>query len=372
MNLLYALWSDCCLSPVNVEGASRRNRLLEYLNLTTGQGVIICEPAQVRYLTGFTGSHATLCGSVAGWSLVTDARYETQAATECPDIPIMMDRKSFNRCAQNLVVEGVNELWVEESLAAVNYVHAVELFDTVTVNSQALSSLRSIKSPMELQAMQAAASITVAALLGTVECIELGMSEREIAVALETRFFAEGADGLAFETIVAAGAHSAIPHHRPSDYQLSKGDLLVIDCGASFAGYRADMTRTFVAGAEPTGWQREIHEVVLSAHGVGIESLSPGRGAAEIDQLVRSRVNAGGYGLEFAHGTGHGVGLEIHEWPLLVPGAAGTIRAGMALTIEPGVYLVGSGGVRVEDTVVVTEGLPRILTESDRALARVG
>ena len=224
----------------------------------------------------------------------------------------------------------------------------------------------------ELQKIQEAGRITALALSGTALAIEIGMSEREIATALESRFFAEGADGVAFDTIVAAGANSAIPHHRPSDYRLSVGDLLVIDCGASVDGYRADMTRTFVVGAQADEWQKEIHAVVLSAHSVGISSLTSGRSATEIDQLVRAKVIEGGYGAEFAHGTGHGVGLDIHEWPLLVPGGAGTISDGMTLTIEPGVYVVGRGGVRVEDTVVVTDGLPRILTESDRALARVG
>ena len=357
---------------MNDEGAWRRDRLLESLKFQADQGIILSGHASVRYLTGFTGSHATLCGTVHGWNLVTDSRYETQAAAQCPDVPIILDRNSFARCSQILLSQGVNELWVEESLAAVHYVKAVELFDSVMVDSQPLTALRSHKSQYELHAIQEAGRITALALSATASAIEIGMSEREIAVALESRFFTEGADGVAFDTIVAAGANSAIPHHRPTDYRLRVGDLLVVDCGASVEGYRADMTRTFVVGAQPDEWHKEIHAVVLSAHSVGIGSLIPGRSAGEIDQLVRAQVSEGGYGPEFAHGTGHGVGLDIHEWPLLVPGGAGTIRAGMTLTIEPGVYLAGRGGVRVEDTVVVTEGLPRILTESDRALARVG
>jgi Xaa-Pro aminopeptidase len=357
---------------VSDECAGRRVRLLEDLKFGSGHGIILSNYASVRYLTGFTGSHATLCGSVSGWTLVTDARYVTQAAIECPGVPVIVDRNSFHRCANILRAQGVKEVWVEESLQAVHYVHAVHTFDKVIVDSQPLTSLRSIKSPQELQAIRAAGRITASALSGLAAEIVLGMSEREIAVALESRFFSEGADGVAFETIVAAGANSAIPHHRPSDYRLRAGDLLVIDCGASVAGYRADMTRTFVAGSEPDAWQRDIHEVVLRAHTVGVDALIPGRSAAHIDELVRDRVSAGGYGAEFSHGTGHGVGLDIHEWPLLVPGGAGTIMASMALTIEPGVYLEGRGGVRVEDTVVVTDGPPQILTESDRALARVG
>jgi Xaa-Pro aminopeptidase len=257
---------------VNDEGASRRNQLLKSMEFQTGRGIILCGQASVRYLTGFTGSHASLCGSASGWFLVTDARYETQAAAECPDVPIILDRNSFNRCTQILVNQGVNELWVEESLAAVHYVQAVNVFDSVIVDSQRLTGLRSIKSQHELQAIHEAGRITASALSSTASAIELGMSEREIAVTLESRFFAEGADGVAFDTIVAAGANSAIPHHRPSDYQIRMGDLVVIDCGASIAGYRADMTRTFVAGSEPDEWQREIHAVVLGAHSVGMEA----------------------------------------------------------------------------------------------------
>lgn len=328
--------------------------------------------SSVRYLSGFTGSHATLCGAADGWTLVTDARYATQAAHECPDLDVVIDRGSFARCCSILSERGVSEVVLEESLPAVDYLRAVNAFDSVVLDAQALSALRAVKSVSELAAVEQAGRISSAALTQCVGEIRLGMTERQIARELEARFVSAGADGTAFDSIVAAGENSAIPHHRPTDRPLGAGDLLIIDCGAMMEGYRADMTRTFIAGAEPQEWQREIHEVVLEAHARGVDALRAGRDASEIDRIVREWVAGRGFGPQFAHGTGHGVGLDIHEWPLLVTGGAGSICAGMALTVEPGVYLAGRGGVRVEDTVVVTDGAPRILTESDRALARVG
>lgn len=367
------------MSPAHAE---RRSALTAALGLAdragsgTGgvisRGVIIRSHSSVRYLTGFAGSHGTLCGGADGWTLVTDARYETQAARECSDIDVVIDRASFARCCSILGVRGVNEVVVEESLPAVDYLRAVDAFDAVLLDADALAALRAVKSASELGAVEQAGRISAAVLTQWASEIRLGMTEREIARELEARFVAAGADGIAFDSIVAAGENSAIPHHRPTDRPLGAGDLLIVDCGAMVEGYRADMTRTFIVGAEPEAWQREIHEVVLEAHARGIDAVRAGRDAAEVDRIVRERITGRGFGSQFAHGTGHGVGLDIHEWPLLVAGGAGTISAGMALTVEPGVYLAGRGGVRVEDTVVVTDGAPRILTESDRALARVG
>lgn len=338
----------------------------------SGRGMIVRDRSNVRYLTGFTGSHGTLCGVGGHWTLVTDARYAIQAERECPDVDVVIDRASFTRCSSILRERGVGEVFVEESLPAIDYVAALEVFDAVTLEARAVAALRAVKDAAEIEAMEEAGRITARVLTEWTREIRLGMTEREIARELEARFVRRGADGAAFDSIVAAGENSAVPHHRPTDRPLRRGDLLVVDCGAMVDGYRADMTRTFVAGAGPEDWQREIHDVVLGAQAQGVQALRPGMDAAEVDRMVRAEVTARGHGAHFAHGTGHGVGLDIHEWPLLVTGGAGSIGAGMTLTVEPGVYLAGMGGVRVEDTVVVTDGAPRILTESDRALVRIG
>ena len=352
--------------------ALRRARLADGIIADSSRGVLVTGLAQVRYLTGFTGSHATLCGSSTGWLLITDSRYAIQVARECPDLSVMIERASFHAGCQWLSERGVRDLFVEESLAAIDFVAAGRIFTSVTPDLSFLTQLRSVKDSVEIALVAQAGSITATVLTDWAHDISVGMTERQIARELESRFISAGASGVAFESIVAAGENSAIPHHRPTDRPLCVGDLLVIDCGAKVDGYRADMTRTYIVAAQPQDWQLQAHEAVTAAQQQGCDSLRPGISAVEIDEAVRRVIDESGFGKEFSHGTGHGVGLDIHEWPLLVPRGTGTIRAGMTLTVEPGVYLEGKGGVRIEDTVLVTEGAPHILTETDRALVRIG
>ena len=177
-----------------------------------------------------------------------------------------------------------------------------------------------------------------------------------------------GAESLAFPTIVATGPNSAIPHHRPSDREIQRGDLLKIDFGALYQGYHADCTRTFLVGQEPADWQREIFDVVRQAQRAGRHALVPGVEGTDVDAAARSVVVEAGFGEQFPHGLGHGVGLEIHEAPLMGYGSTGRIESGTALTVEPGIYLPGRGGVRIEDTLVVSEGGPELLTTTPKDL----
>jgi Xaa-Pro aminopeptidase len=177
-----------------------------------------------------------------------------------------------------------------------------------------------------------------------------------------------GADGASFDTIVASGPNSAIPHHRPTDREIERGDLLKIDFGALYQGYHADCTRTVVVGREPESWQREIYEVVHRAQHAGRQALDVGRDVREVDRSARSVVASAGYADQFSHGLGHGVGLEIHEAPMLGPTAAGRLADRTPVTVEPGVYLPGRGGVRIEDTLVVRDGAPDLLTTTPKDL----
>jgi Xaa-Pro aminopeptidase len=180
-----------------------------------------------------------------------------------------------------------------------------------------------------------------------------------------------GAEAPAFASIVAGGPHSAVPHHSPTDRPLERGDLLKIDFGARYEGYHADMTRAYVVGAPPTGWQQEIHDLVAAAQRVGREALVVGAAAVDVDAAARAVVVDAGYGDQFPHGLGHGVGLEIHEAPLLGPTSSATLAEGTPLTVEPGVYLPGRGGVRIEDTLVVRATGAELLTEAPRELSTV-
>ncbi|MGH3564992.1 MAG: M24 family metallopeptidase, partial [Pseudonocardia sp.] len=187
---------------------------------------------------------------------------------------------------------------------------------------------------------------------------------------LETRMRRHGATGPAFETIVASGAHSAIPHHRPTDAFLCRGDLVKLDFGALSGGYHSDMTRTVVLGP-PAAWQRELYDLVAAAQIAGRAAALPGADVVAVDAAARAVIVDAGRGDDFPHGLGHGVGLQIHEAPGLGPTGTGVLVAGMTVTVEPGVYLVGRGGVRIEDTVVVRDGEPQLLTHTTRELLEI-
>jgi Xaa-Pro dipeptidase len=176
-----------------------------------------------------------------------------------------------------------------------------------------------------------------------------------------------GAEAPSFETIVAAGPNSAIPHHRPTDRELVAGDFVKLDFGAAYRGYHSDMTRTLVLG-EPAGWQRELYDLVAAAQAAGRAALAPGADVVEVDRAARAVIETAGHGPDFGHGLGHGVGLEIHEAPTVSPLGTGRLAARMPVTVEPGVYLEGRGGVRIEDTLVVRPGGPELLTTTTKDL----
>jgi Xaa-Pro aminopeptidase len=236
--------------------------------------------------------------------------------------------------------------------------------------SRAVEAQRAVKDDTELALLREACAISCRALEDLYAAGGFaGRTEKEIARDLEARMYGHGADGLAFETIVAAGPNSAVPHHRPTARTVGAGELLKIDFGATYQGYHADCTRTSVVGAEPADWQREIYDLVATAQRAGSDALAVGVECVAVDRASREVIDTAGYGEYFGHGTGHGVGLEIHEAPTLGYSATGTLADRMPVTVEPGVYLPGRGGVRIEDTVVVRDaGGPELLTTTTKDL----
>jgi len=233
-----------------------------------------------------------------------------------------------------------------------------------------VEALREIKDAGEVALLRLACEAADAALADLVERGALRPGRTEIAVAreLEALMLDHGADGPSFETIVAAGVNSAVPHHRPTDAVLARGDFVKIDFGALVGGYHSDMTRTFVLGAA-SAWQREVYDVVSVAQQAGREALETGTALCDVDAAARRVITDAGFGEHFGHGLGHGVGLQIHEAPGISSAAAGTLRAGSVVTVEPGVYLPDRGGVRIEDTLVVGERGPELLTRFPKDLA---
>jgi len=351
--------------------ANRRDKLRTLLTEYGADAALVTRLVNVRYLTCFTGSNAALLVTADQAVLATDGRYITQSEEQSPDVERVIDRQ----CAAALVTRagknGVHRLGFEDHdlsvalHAALAALHgAPELVRLATP----VEVLRTVKDDGEIELLRTACAISCSALEALLPSIVAGRTERDVARDLENRMLDGGADRPAFETIVATGANSAIPHHRPTDREIEVGDLLKIDFGALYRGYHADCTRTFMVGREPAPWQREIFDVVRAAQRAGRHALAPGAELQAIDDAARDVVRQAGFGDQFTHGLGHGVGLEIHEAPLIGYTAEGRIDARTPVTVEPGVYLPGRGGVRLEDTLVVGEGEPELLTTTPKDL----
>jgi Xaa-Pro aminopeptidase len=231
------------------------------------------------------------------------------------------------------------------------------------------SRLRAVKDAAELDALRRAAGVVDAALARLIaEELRPGRTEAELAAAAATFLREAGGDGLAFDPAVLTGARSALPHGAPDGTEVAAGDLVIVDIGASVGGYCADITRTLVVGAEPDSRQRELFEVVREAHAAGVQAAVEGALCSDVDRAARSVIEAAGLGPHFVHRTGHGLGLEVHEPPYLTSTNQEPLRAGMVVTIEPGVYLEGYGGVRIEDDLVVRAGEAELLTHAPARL----
>ncbi len=340
--------------------------------------MVVSDLVNVRYLSGFTGSNAALLvfAGDAPTVLATDSRYVTQAARQASDVTVHIDRACGRSLIRRAMAAGARRIAFESHVVTVDGFDALAAvaadFDGAELVRAcgAVEALREVKDDGEVDLLRQACSAADAALAALISGggVRPGRTERAVARDLEALMLDHGADGPSFETIVAAGPNSAIPHHRPTEAVLERGDFVKIDFGALFAGYHSDMTRTFVLGAAAP-WQREIYRLVAAAQQAGREALSPGVQLAEVDGAARRVIEDAGYGEHFGHGLGHGVGLQIHEAPGIGAAAAGTLLAGSVVTVEPGVYLPDRGGVRIEDTLVVGEGAPELLTRFPKDLA---
>lgn len=349
--------------------------------------MLVTDLINVRYLSGFSGSNGALLVFADDREavLATDGRYRTQAAQQAPDLEVAIERAVGRHLAGRAGQDGVGKLGYEshvvtvdgmDALSAALYGHNTELVRA----SGTVETLREVKDAGELALLRLACEAADAALTDMIERggLRPGRTEREVSRELENLMLDHGADAISFETIVAAGPNSAIPHHRPTDAVLASGDFVKIDFGALVAGYHSDMTRTFVLG-NAADWQLEIYELVAEAQRAGREALHPGAELRDVDGAARKMIADAGYGELFGHGLGHGVGLQIHEAPGIGATSAGTLLAGSVVTVEPGVYLPGRGGVRIEDTLVVpsrasansqtTGQTPELLTRFPKELA---
>jgi Xaa-Pro aminopeptidase len=353
--------------------AERREGLRGLLRDRELDALLVTNLENIRYLTGFTGSNAALLVAATDDDdsvFCTDGRYLVQAEDEVPDLTTRNDRASdlgLLRGApagrlgfESHVVTVAGYQWYRDSAPGGVLLQPVPAL---------VEELRAIKDDDEIGKIEAACRIGDEALAGLIEDggVRAGRTEREVALDLDQRMRMLGARDVAFPTILAAGTHSAIPHHHPTDAVLCRGDLVKIDFGAVVDGYHSDMTRTVVLGA-PAGWQRDVYELVSAAQAAGRAAVRPGALCRDIDAAARSVIAAAGHAEHFGHGLGHGVGLVIHEPPWLAATAAGIIETDMTVTVEPGVYLPGRGGIRIEDCGVVGPEGYRPLTLTSRDL----
>jgi len=339
--------------------------------------LLVTRLVNVRYLTGFTGSAAMLLVRRDGATFVTDGRYQEQTADQLrasgavADVVIgLTQAQQRDALAAAMSASGVARLGLEaEGVTwAQQRTFAGWFPDAELVPTEGLvDGLRMVKEPGEVDRIRAACAIADDALAELLPTLHDAPTERDFALRLEFAMRERGATGVSFDPIVAAGPNGAKPHARPSDRPIGAGELVVIDFGCVVDGYCSDMTRTVSVG-EPSAEARRIWDTVLTAQRTGCEAVAVGAACAEVDRASRDVIADAGWADAFVHGTGHGVGLEIHEAPRVASTATGTLEPGHVVTVEPGVYLPGVGGVRIEDTLVVTPDGPVALTEFPKQL----
>ena len=352
--------------------ADRRTAVMAALPADV-DAILVTKPVNVRYLTGFTGSNGAVLVRRDGEAmLATDGRYREQAGDEAPDVDLQFTRAPATDLVSIARSGGAGAIAIERHHVTLSVHDAIvrAATDVTLVDAaDSVEKLRIRKDDDEIAALRKACEITDHAFAVALRRMASGVTEREVAWVLLSAMRDAGAEGAAFDSIVAFGSHSSIPHHQPTDRPLQTGDLVKLDFGARVSGYHADMTRTVVCGPA-ADWQRELHSQVAEVQAQCRAATRVGASPVALDGLAQRLVAQTGRTL--LHGLGHGVGLEIHEQPFLVPGSpAATLEDRVPVTVEPGIYLPGRGGVRIEDTVLVGSHGTEALTSSPRELVEI-
>lgn len=334
----------------------------------------ITRSANLRYLSGFTGSDGALLITQNTLDLFTDGRYKTQSKSECPRYQVHVTRDKISSIVKAMRRQDVSRLAIEGNRISFDFVSALRKaakeVSVVSFKSRGLDDLRLVKNEAELAAIKSAAHIASSTCIGMLDSGIMGKSESDVAGQLELLFKKAGATAESFQTIVASGVRSALPHGSPTDKIIQTGELVIIDYGCIVSGYCSDETVTCVVGSANEE-QKLVHSAVKDAHDRAIESLKPGIKANEVDKIARESISKAGYGKYFMHSLGHGVGLEVHEPPYLSPRSDSVLDAGMVFTVEPGIYIEGFGGVRLESLVYLSSSGPEILSEASKCLISV-
>jgi Xaa-Pro aminopeptidase len=356
----------------------RRRRLQAVLTARDLDAALVTELHNVRYLTGFSGSNGAVLVPADGPPIfATDGRYIEQGQVETNLDPRLVKGALVPKLPPIVVEAGHRRIAVETHHLTVDQYDALRSADgadSLRLDSleRAVEELRTVKDAEEVAALREACDISTQALERLVAGPVVGRTELELTRELDNLMLDLGAEAVGFDTIMASGPNSSIPHHQPTDRTVERGDLLKIDFGARVRGYHADCTRTFAVGAEPADWQRDVYSAVHEAQAVGLDRARPDADTRAVFDAVLASLEPTGHADKFVHGLGHGVGLQIHEEPFMGQTTTGRLPDRTAITIEPGVYLPGLGGVRIEDTLVVHADAPEILTTASKDLRVVG
>ncbi|MBG9988531.1 aminopeptidase P family protein [Aerococcaceae bacterium DSM 111176] len=349
---------------------ARIQKLTETFNTQGIDAMLITEPKNIRYLSSFTGSTATLFITSETAYFITDFRYDQQAHEQATGYEVVIHSSSmFKEIAHIIAEDNIQRVGFEADNVTVSLFNQLnDLFEAEMVPTSAvIETLREIKDGAEIKVIEESAKIMDEAYAHILEFIEIGMTELEVANELERFCKEKGASSMSFDTIVASGPRSAMPHGVASDKKIEKDEMVTIDFGCYYKGYTADMTRTFATG-EVDDKLKEIYQIVFEAQRLVNEQAKAGMTGAEIDAIARDYITEHGYGEYFGHSTGHGIGLDIHENPRVASSGDKKIVAGNVITNEPGIYLEGLGGVRIEDDIVIYEGATKIINSSPKEL----
>lgn len=334
-------------------------------------GFLLTNPVDYFYLTGFTGDESAVMVTPRDVHLITDRRFEEQIKHECGWAKTYMRRGSLNaeiaQACKDLKIKKLGVQGNHLSLADADELGKLCRSVKCIPNAGILTTLRRFKSPDEIRAMNKALRVAEEAFQSLRKAIKPGQTEIEIAARLEFEMKSRGASGPSFPTIVAEGPNAALPHAHPGKRKARKGSAILIDWGARVGGYCSDLTRMLFIGSIPRKIG-EVYKIVLDAQLAGIDHVKPGNRMCDVDKVARSLIAKAGYGDNFNHGLGHGLGLDVHEAPSLSWRSDEALKPGMVVTVEPGIYLPGVGGVRIEDDVLVTSKGHRVLSRLDKSL----
>ncbi len=343
----------------------RLKSVREIMSFHQLDGILFSNLENIRYLCGFTGSDGTLLLTPHQSFFLTDSRYWTQAGEEVKGSKIIPYKKKMEEIVSLLLDLNMKTIGFES--ASLTFAFYKSLSERIANEARLiplgneLKNLRAVKDEFELALIRQAIHIASQAFVQVINVIKEGISERDLALEMEYFMKRQGAEDIGFDLIIASGKRSALPHGKASDKKIERGEFILFDFGSGVQGYHSDQTRTLIFGT-PSLEQREIYQVVREAHDRAIERIRPNISISEIDGAARDHIRNKGYGDYFGHGTGHGIGLSVHEDPVINSENHDLLQEGMIFTIEPGIYLPDWGGVRIEDMVLVTSTGAEILT----------